>query len=763
MLTDSTIGCDDRLYRFGPFIADPAAGNLYRDGVVVPLSLKAFEALTILLERRGTVVEKDTLLQLIWPDTVVEENTLARLISTLRRALNDDPKQHQYIRTVSGRGYRFAATVHEVTRADVAVSGAPTPGEPAPWPALSEPATAPRRPGASSASLRLAIGAVATLAIVAITSISFAPEGVSRAEPERQLWQFASSGGLDSDPSWDPSGQFVAYTSDRAGNLDIWVQSIRDDRRVRLTSSAAHDWQPSWSPDGRSIVFRSERDGGGLFLVEASGGPERRLTTFGYRPQFSPREPTILFYGSSMILSTLYVVGTDDSAPRRILAELLTDFSPVRVAWHPDGTHISVFGVHKTHGPSFWTTDLEGRDVVRSAIDPLIVERLKADGLALTEFSWAPSGDALFFEGRSDKAVNIFRVRVNPTTLAWQSGPERLTVSTRLDTDVSPSPDGSRLVFTARDETTRLWSFPFDAIEGRLLGPGEPITRGGADPAYPDISANGENLVYRTIHRGRHEVRRRSLTDGEDSIVFAAEGAAVPRWSADGRLLALRQVQPARPGSTVTESAIVLVPADGGDRRLLTSPGPHEITPFDWSADGNWILATCEHGNRGRKAVCLLPVAGAPRALDEMRIIASDPERNLYQATYSPDQQWIAFIASSRASGTSTVYVVDADGKRRADISEGEFWDDKPRWSPDGRTIFFLSNRSGFANVWGRRFDPVAGRPEGDAFQVTSFASPTVRVRAPVTSAELAIAADRLVLSVVESSGSVWVLENVDN
>lgn len=762
-MADPIAGFDDRLYRFGPFVADPVAGNLYRDGSVVPLSLKAFEALAVLLEHRGTIVDKDALLKRIWPNTVVEENTLARLISTLRKALNDDPKHHYYIRTVPGRGYRFAAPVHEVTRADLApqLDAAPSSGS-EPVPSTGDAAHDLVRSGSPWGALRIVAGVTALLIVVS-ASVFFAPPRALPDSSERRLWQFASSGGLDSDPAWDPTGQSIAYASDSGGNLDIWVQSTSDDRRVRLTSSAAHDWQPSWSPDGRFIVFRSERDGGGLFIVASSGGPEQRLTTFGHRPQFSPRRSAIVFYGSDVMSTTLYVVDTDGQQPRRALADLLADFAPFRVAWHPDGTRISVFGVHRTDGPSFWTTGLDGERVVRSAMDPSIAARLHADGITLTEFSWSPAGDALYFEGRSDEAVNIFRIRVNPSTLAWQSGPERLTVSTRRDTDVSLSPDGHRLAFAARDETTRLWSFPFDANRGHLLGPGEPITRGGTDAVYPDISANGRDLVYRTIRRGKHEVRRRSFTDGEDSIVFAADGVVGPRWSEDGQLLAFRQVRPSQPGSAATQSAIVLVSADGGNERLLTTPGPFAMTPFDWSPDGNWILAGCKHGPAGRRAVCMLPVSSAPHALDQMRIVASDSERNLYQATFSPDQRWIAFIAASRTSGTSTICVVDADGNQWTGVSEGTFWDDKPRWSPDGKTIFFLSNRSGFANVWGRRFNPASGQPAGEPFQVTSLESPAVRMPGPVVSTEFAIAADRLVLPVVESSGSVWVLENIDH
>src|SRR5215813_11451663 len=101
-------------YEFGPFRVDTVKYVLTRDGEVVPLNLKAFEILLALIQHRGQVLEKNELLQRVWPDTVVEENNLARNISALRKALDEHPNEHQYIMTVPGRGYRFVASVREV-------------------------------------------------------------------------------------------------------------------------------------------------------------------------------------------------------------------------------------------------------------------------------------------------------------------------------------------------------------------------------------------------------------------------------------------------------------------------------------------------------------------------------------------------------------------------------------------------------------------------------------------------------------------------
>jgi Tol biopolymer transport system component len=202
-----------------------------------------------------------------------------------------------------------------------------------------------------------------------------------------------------------------------------------------------------------------------------------------------------------------------------------------------------------------------------------------------------------------------------------------------------------------------------------------------------------------------------------------------------------------------------MMSADDGHQRSLTTPGPREITPFDWSADGKWILGSCEHGPTGRRGVCVLPVDAAPRAEQQLRIIASDPDRHLYQATFSPNQKWIAFIAAT--PGLSAIYVMSSEGGQWTAVSEGTFWDDKPRWSPDGKTVYFVSNRSGFLNVWGRRFDPATGKPSGDPFRVTNLENPSERVSSPVTTMELAIAPNQMVLPIVEASGSVWVLENI--
>src|ERR1700750_1559300 len=101
-------------YRFGPFVLDPASRLLIREEQSVPITTKVFETLVVLVENRGRVITKDELLLRLWPDTTVEEANLAQNISTLRKALEDNPKNHRYIATIPGRGYCFVAPVHTV-------------------------------------------------------------------------------------------------------------------------------------------------------------------------------------------------------------------------------------------------------------------------------------------------------------------------------------------------------------------------------------------------------------------------------------------------------------------------------------------------------------------------------------------------------------------------------------------------------------------------------------------------------------------------
>ena len=112
---------------------------------------------------------------------------------------------------------------------------------------------------------------------------------------QRPLTRLTFGSGLQTDVTWSPDGRFIAYTSDRTGNFDIWVQPVSGGNPVQVTRSLAQDTHPDWSPDGSTLVFRSERDGGGLFVVPALGGLERQLTSFGSYPSWSPTGKEILF------------------------------------------------------------------------------------------------------------------------------------------------------------------------------------------------------------------------------------------------------------------------------------------------------------------------------------------------------------------------------------------------------------------------------------------------------------------------------------
>ncbi len=119
-----------RLYEFGPFQLDPEERRLLEQGNNVPLTPKAFQTLLVLVENQGRVLEKDELLKKVWPDTFVEEATLAQNIFTLRKHLHDDRTESVYIETIPKRGYRFAAPVRflELPPKGQGVAGGPEAG-----------------------------------------------------------------------------------------------------------------------------------------------------------------------------------------------------------------------------------------------------------------------------------------------------------------------------------------------------------------------------------------------------------------------------------------------------------------------------------------------------------------------------------------------------------------------------------------------------------------------------------------------------------
>jgi TolB-like protein/DNA-binding winged helix-turn-helix (wHTH) protein len=154
------------IFEFGSFRLNPAERLLLRDQASVHLPPKAFDALLVLVENRGHLLEKDELLRKVWPDTFVEESNLAQHISLLRKALQDGEDGPRYIETVPRRGYRFIAEVRELggIATDTKVSSGPTPSPPSGVPESI-------RPPYRFSTLTYAIAAPALLLLVFILTL----------------------------------------------------------------------------------------------------------------------------------------------------------------------------------------------------------------------------------------------------------------------------------------------------------------------------------------------------------------------------------------------------------------------------------------------------------------------------------------------------------------------------------------------------------------------------------------------------------------
>ena len=350
---------------------------------------------------------------------------------------------------------------------------------------------------------------------------------------------------------------------------------------------------------------------------------------------------------------------------------------------------------------------------------------------------------------------------VDPLTERWVDGPERLTTGAGEEKNLAISPDGTRLVFTAMSGRTRLWAFPFDPARGRITGQPYPITHGSTGEVDFDARADGSKVAYRAVRAGRNELWERSIAEGEERLLASSTDWRLmkPRWSPDGARLAF-----SRYATRDHTAAVAVLNTDGSGERVLRLPGNVEMQASDWSKDGQAILGACRFSQSERYSTCLVPVSSANESVDPaVRVIASDPKRNLYNQRFSPDQRWITFLAHDLLyASTSSVYVVPTSGGTWRAITDGAWFDDKPRWGPDGRILYFVSNRTGVANVWGRRFDNATGTAIGEPFPVTSFKSAQFQLTPRTVQMDIAITATHLLLPMSESRSEIWMLDQID-
>lgn len=349
-----------RFYQFGPFRLDPVNRVLLREDEVIPLSPVVVETLRFLVENRGHAVTKEDLLRAVWPDTFVEEGNLTHNISVLRKALGEVPGEQRFIQTIPKRGYRFVAAVTvvgEIPSAGSAAAGDPSPSKLAVLRAPLAPSAWARR-----RAWALALGALAALAGVAYLWLR--PTN-NPALKNATFTQLSDQPGQELYPGLSPDGTFFVYTSRASGNWDIYLQRAGGKTPINLTrDSAFDDTQPAFSPDGTRIAFRSERDGGGVFVMGATGESVRRITDFGYNPAWSPdgRQiacATVTFQRADYrpyLGSRLYAVDVL-TGERRPLTGPAGD--AVEPHWSPGGRRIAYWG-SRDGSRDIWTVREDG-------------------------------------------------------------------------------------------------------------------------------------------------------------------------------------------------------------------------------------------------------------------------------------------------------------------------------------------------------------------------------------------------------------------
>jgi len=571
-------------FEFGPFRLDPDQQQLFAQGKPLALTPKAFDTLVVLVRNHGRLVSKEELLKTVWPDSFVEESTLAQNVFRLRRLLGDDGDGPLYIETIPKRGYRFIAPVtrptadapaesigssglslvHNSAQPAVAPVATPVGSVVVLEPKISKPATHWRA---------YALFALGMLSIAAAGLFVFRPsENVPRVVRSLQITTF----GRAADP--------MAIAGDRLF-MGLRTGGVREVAQISILPGSPSAKEPLILPTGlpKPHVYDVSADGTQLLLGAVVGANEERpiwsMPSAGGSPHrlgnltatgaaWSPDNSQIAYTSGS----SLYVVKADGTDARALAT---VSGTPLWPRWSYDGRVIR-FTVQEPvqQAASIWEISSSG-----GAAHLLFADMSSPDdrwGAGSGFGNWSRDGKYFFFvTGRysgNNRTTSFWVVRESNRWGARATA-KQIFVSPLQSGPPVLSQDGNWIFFTAHQEDRELMKL--DPAQQRFVS-----WLNGAEIGFVTYSRDGQWVSFVSYPDG---VLWRARADGSAPLRLVESPVLpfAPAFSPDGTHVAYHDA------SGNGGSRISVVSRDGGLPVTLTAGDDSYAT---WFPDGNEIL-----------------------------------------------------------------------------------------------------------------------------------------------------------------------------
>ncbi len=516
--------------------------------------------------------------------------------------------------------------------------------------------------------------------------------GVDDSQPTRLTYDPT----LDRYPAWSPDGQYLAFESNRDGNPEIYILEVAcasqptdcDRQPIRLTQNPALDSKPAWSPDGQYLAFESDRHGNlEIYVMEveailrgqADGNRPIRLTdhpAWDYQPAWLPNSQQIIFTSTRDSNTDIYIMNieaalqeSDDSRPVRLTQDVTVEEAP---AWTSAAVAAPtpVPTMIPPTGKIAFVSERDGsRDIYVMNADGSQPINLTNHPMGDYAPVWSPDGQQLAFVSDRSYDYEIYVINAECASLPEGCSQQQVNLTNDPGNDDSPrwSPDGRQIAFISwRDGNPEIYVMNTECVsrpEGCGSGPTNLTNHPALDEA-PAWSPDGQRIAFVTQRNGGRDIYIMN-SDGSQPTHLdnhpAWEGS--PTWSPDGQHIAFVSNRDDKIDPFAATEIYVMNTGGSQQTRLTHMPGREE--ELAWSPNGQYLAFVSEQN--GDIYTLDVACASQPTGCDRPPINLTNAPGEDRSPQWSPDGQHLLFL-STRDGYREEIYVMSI---KCIDLPEG--------------------------------------------------------------------------------------------